>query len=414
MKRHLGLWILIACLLVARTLQAQTVTFVSPTSGATLTGSSTTISWTLSSDILECWLYVGATQGKADLYNSNSLGTAASCSVSGLPTDGRTLYIRLWYRSSAGWTYADHQCVASSTTQSSTSSVAITSPTSGSTLSGSTQTFSWSSSTSILQYWLYVGSTQGRGNLYNSNSLETATSCSVSGLPTDGRTVYARLWYRNSSGWNFVDSQYVASSTTQSSTSTVAMTSPTPGSTLTTSSLPFTWSQPTEVLENWLTVGSWKGRGDLFNSKSLGLATSCSVSGLPTDGRSLQVRLWYRRTSGWSYIDCEYKAMAITATMTSPTPGSTLTGSSTTFTWTQSDGILENWLTVGSRRSTHSYFNSNSLGVATSCTASGLPTQGQVLTVRLWYRAASGWAFKDYHYRAVVTPLSILGTEQKQ
>ena len=91
---------------------------------------------------------------------------------------------------------------------------AITSPAPGSTLSGATETFSWTAggTPNIIEWWLYVGTTGvGSNNLYNS-STGTATSAEVSGLPTNGSTVYVRLYWLISgqTSWARTDYTYTA------------------------------------------------------------------------------------------------------------------------------------------------------------------------------------------------------------
>lgn len=89
----------------------------------------------------------------------------------------------------------------------------IINPAPGTTLPGDTVTFEWTAAgVSVAQWWLYVGSQQGRANLFNSGSLGTRQSVRVFGLPTDGSTVHVRLWYRPGATWEFQDLQYVAAS----------------------------------------------------------------------------------------------------------------------------------------------------------------------------------------------------------
>jgi uncharacterized protein YkwD len=82
-------------------------TMLSPLPGSTLHGSSVTFQWSPGSDALEYGLYVGTRRGSASIYNQ-SLGTGLSATVTGLPTSGRTIYVRLWTRSAAGWQYVDY------------------------------------------------------------------------------------------------------------------------------------------------------------------------------------------------------------------------------------------------------------------------------------------------------------------
>jgi hypothetical protein len=83
----------------------------------------------------------------------------------------------------------------------------------GSSLSGSSQLFQWSANgTGATEWWLYVGSTTGGKDLYDSHFLGGATSTTVAGLPTDGRRIHVRLFYRASSSdpWQSRDFQYKA------------------------------------------------------------------------------------------------------------------------------------------------------------------------------------------------------------
>ena len=80
-------------------------------------------------------------------------------------------------------------------------------PIDGAVLSGSSQLYEWhAGQTGVLEWSLYVGSSAGGDQWYDSGSPGLAASVTVTGLPTDGSTVYNRLRYRTVSGWSFVDS----------------------------------------------------------------------------------------------------------------------------------------------------------------------------------------------------------------
>src|SRR2546422_10904825 len=88
----------------------------------------------------------------------------------------------------------------------------MTSPTPGSTLAGATVSFGWSAGTGATGYWLEVGTTGvGSTNLY-SQSQGLNLSGTVNGLPTNGSTVYVRLWTRLSGTWQLNDYTYRAAS----------------------------------------------------------------------------------------------------------------------------------------------------------------------------------------------------------
>ena len=90
-----------------------------------------------------------------------------------------------------------------------------------------------------------------------------------------------------------------SSSTTTTTTSIFPppLASPSPGTTLTTSSVTFTGAHTSQDLEHLLRVGTTPGGSDLFNQK-LGSSHSATVSGLPTSG-TLYVGWWTRNSSGW-------------------------------------------------------------------------------------------------------------------
>jgi hypothetical protein len=61
----------------------------------------------------------------------------------------------------------------------------------------------------VSQYFLYLGNTAGGNDIYG-QSQGTSRSVTVSGIPTDGRTIYVRLWSLLSTGWQYTDYTYRA------------------------------------------------------------------------------------------------------------------------------------------------------------------------------------------------------------
>ena len=199
------------------------------------------------------------------------------------------------------------QKVVSVTYNAPTTTPAITSPTPGSTLISSAVTFQWSSGTGVTNYFLYVGSTVGAYDIYG-QSAGLSLSTIVSGIPTDGRTLYVRLWWAIAGTWQYTDYTYTASG---SGVVNPAMTSPVSGSTLASSSATFQWNGGTGVSDYVLYVGSSFDAYDIIE-KDAGLSTSATVTGIPTDGRTLYVRLWWDTSVGWQFTDYTYKAFTQT------------------------------------------------------------------------------------------------------
>jgi hypothetical protein len=272
----------------------------------------------------------------------------------------------------------------------------ITAPAPGSTLTSSTVTFSWSSGSGVSQYWLEVGTTLGGTQIY-SQSQGTGRSATVAGLPTNGTPVYVRLWSRIDGSWQYNDYTYKASG---SATIRAQITSPAPGATLPSSTVTFGWSPGIGVTEYWLDVGTSAGGTQLY-SRSEGANLSVTVSGLPTNGSTVFVRLWSRIAGAWQFNDYAYTATIgpTEPEIISPAPGSTLSGSTVTFVWNTGSGVTEYWLDVGtSPGGNQIYTKTQSTNL--SVTVSGVPVNGGAIFVRLWSRISGDWYFNDYTYTA--------------
>ncbi len=92
---------------------------------------------------------------------------------------------------------------------------AVTSPPPGTTLPGETATFVWTAggTANIIEWWLYIGTSQGTNDIYDSGRIVGAgsTTDTVSGLPVDGSTIHVRLWWKvQGGGWSSTDHIYTA------------------------------------------------------------------------------------------------------------------------------------------------------------------------------------------------------------
>jgi hypothetical protein len=83
------------------------------------------------------------------------------------------------------------------------------SPPPGSTFTSSTVTFTWSAG-GATNYFLFVGSALHKADIYNS-MVTTARSKTVTGIPTDGRTIYVTLGSQVNGTWFTNDYTYTAS-----------------------------------------------------------------------------------------------------------------------------------------------------------------------------------------------------------
>jgi len=279
-----------------------------PTPGNELFGSTQTFSWLDNgAQATNFWLYIGSDVGLNDYDNSGDLGSALKWTATQLPNDGVSpVYVRLWYRNLQGtWLYIDERYTAGSN---GAITPVLSSHVTGDTLAGATDTFSWSANGSgATNYWVSVGSVQG-GTQYYSKSVGMAESVTIETLPTNGGTVWMRLWYRSdlSDSWQFIDHSLKASGVGPQITSHAtngALASPVDT---------ISWTDSTgEITQWWLYIGSSVGGLDYEDSKNLGQAESYTTknNNLPTGSVPVYVRLWYKSESGsWQYIDEQYSS----------------------------------------------------------------------------------------------------------
>jgi streptogramin lyase len=262
------------------------------------------------------------------------------------------------------------------------------SPAPGGTLAGPITAFTWTAgSGGTTTYYLWVGTSYGTNNLVNSG-LHTTSFTAM--LPTNGAPLYVRLWTVINGQFLYHDYTY-----TESSAGPATMISPAPGSTLTGPGTTFTWTTgPAGTSAYYLWVGTAFGTNNLVN---MGLHTTSLTVTLPTNGAPLYVRLWTVINGVFVYKDYSYtESSAGPASMVSPTPGTALSGSVTTFTWaTGPAGTTTYYLWLGTAFGTNNLVN---MGLHTTSLTVTLPTNGAPLYVRLWTVINGVFVYKDYTY----------------
>jgi hypothetical protein len=146
----------------------------------------------------------------------------------------------------------------------------------------------------------------------------SGTSATVT-LPTNGATIYVRLWtIFNGTTYFYNDYTY-----TEFAHSVAAITSPVPGSTLTSASTTFTWNAALGSVTGYgLNVGTTGvGSADLVNIGPLS-GTSATVT-LPTNGATIYVRLW-TIFNGTTYFYNDYTYSAASSSPTLSTSATTI------------------------------------------------------------------------------------------
>ena len=385
----------------------ENATLTSPSPGGTLAGSSQTFEWTAGYGATAYIFHLGTTSpGSSDIYNSSST-TAQSAVISNIPTSGVILYARLYSEIGGVWRFADFTY----TEAGSSAAPALISPPPGNTLTGSSATFTWSAGSGVSLYMLWLGTKgQGANDLYNSGIVKTTTtSATVTGIPVQGATLYARLFAELNGSWQYFDYTYTEVGTSAAA----ALTSPTPSTTLTSAATQtFYWSPGSGCTDYMLWVGT-KGVGsnDLLNS-GITLANSAVVTGITSSGATLYARLFSKLNGSWVDTDYTYTEFGTPApsAITAPSPLSTLTNASQTFTWSTGTGVAANMLWLGTNGvGSQDLLNS---GITTAHTTGALtiPTNGATVYARLFSEISGVWHTVDTTFTEYGTPVRSVPT----
>lgn len=276
---------------------------------------------------------------------------------------------------------------------------AVIAPVPGSTLTGSSTTFKWAAGAATA-YWLDIGNVVGGNQYYQSGNLGNILTVSVNGLPTNGATVYVTLYSLVGGQW--LSNPYTYTAYNVSGAQGI-ITTPAPGSTLTGSSVVFTWSAGTGATAYWLDAGNVPGGNQYYQSGNLGSALTTTANGLPITGSAVYVTLYSLVGVQWlssAYAYTAYNVAGSQGVLTTPTPGSTLTGSGVTFNWTAGAGANAYWLDVGSAAGGNQYYQSGNLGTTLTATVNGLPTDASTVYVTLYSLVGGQWVATSYTYTA--------------
>lgn len=366
----------------------------SPLPGTTLpnTGTTTTFRWypVAGGPAISYWLDIGSTQGGNQYYQSGNLGSVLSQAVNNglLPTNGSTVWARQWTLINGTWTYTDAQYTAFSAVP-----AGITSPTPGSTFAGSSATFQWNAAAGAQAYWIDVGSTAGGNQYFQSGSLGTGIlQKQVNTLPTNGSTVYVTLYTEISGTWYNNAYTYTAFN---AAAAAGVLTTPTPGSTLTSGTVTFIWTAGAGATAYWLDAGNTPGGNQYYQSGNLGNMLTTTVLTLPTDGSTIYVTLYSYGGNSWISNAYTYTALngsSGLAQITSPIPGTTINGTQATFNWNSDPNATAYWLDISNiGPGGNDLDQSGNLGLTQTYTVYNLPDNGSTIYTTLYSLVGGQW-----------------------
>jgi len=268
-----------------------------PANNSTLSSTTVAFLWYPNASASNYWVDVGSTYGGNNYLQTGPL-SANGCglTVKNLPDNGSTVYVTWWYEIAGSWSYIEYQYSTGGPGQ-------ITSPSNGSTLTGSSETFTWTQGGST-QFWLTAGNAPGGNNYYNSGNLGNVLTTNVTGLPTDGSQVYVTLFSYVDGQWVYTQDTYTAAGGGLLAT----ILTPTNNTEVDGTSVTFTWTNPSNSDNYWLDIGSVAGGNDIYQSGNLGNATTTTVTDMPNNGEEVYGTLWTFTGGQWYYNSWQWQS----------------------------------------------------------------------------------------------------------
>ena len=143
------------------------------------------------------------------------------------------------------------------------------------------------------------------------------------------------------------------------------------------------------------------GGNQYYQSGNLGNVLTTTANGLPSDGSTVYATLYSFVGGQWlsnDYTYTAYNQAGALGVIQTPTPGSTLSGNSATFTWSAGNGASNYWLDVGSTMGGNNYYQSGPLGNVLTTSVNSLPADGSQIYVTLWTFVGGQWLNNVYTY----------------
>ena len=153
---------------------------------------------------------------------------------------------------------------------------------------------------------------------------------------------------------------------------------------------------------------AWQEPAEVPQSIPVGLQTTYTLTGLE-DGATYAFAVTAYDAEGNESDDSNIVTvtMPTSPTLVSPPPASLLPGPTVLFAWMDGGiAVVEWWLALGTIVGANDLLDSGSLGETQSLTVEGLPTDGEAICVRLYYRVEGdgNWQYSDFTYTTAVMP----------
>lgn len=256
------------------------------------------------------------------------------------------------------------------------------------TLQDERQPIEWSESPAAQAYYLWVGSSPGGKDLYQTGETSTTSIKVPEQLPRN-KSLYARHHTKINGQWFYRDSTFTIGAP-------AILTQPTEA-TLAGSSVEFVW-QPVAAAEGYrVTLGSKAGLSDYHDGRTL-TTTHSLVEGLPIN-RTIHVRLHTKFTENWLHRDSTTLVLKTATFAKPPSDGVIDLTPRERLTWESVPNASDYYIWLGNELGTSDIYNSGETQNK-YINVEMLPL-GKVIFARLHTKVEGTWHHEDAKIRIV-------------
>lgn len=236
------------------------------------------LTWSSDPTATAYYPYVGTAPGANDVYNAGE--TAQTHIVASGFQPNTDYYVRLWVKRGSVWSYTD------TTFRTGGPAGVLTYPPDNATdVDGPVILFRWSSDAFASAYYLYVGTSVGANNVYDSG--ETSQTNIPASDFQPNTEYYVRLWVKRGSEWSFNDTTF------RTGAPGGVLTYPADGASgVTPTDAHFAWTPATSAVGYCILVGTTPGSADVFYRCPVTVTTE-------TVGNLLGNQTYYVRVITW-------------------------------------------------------------------------------------------------------------------
>ena len=161
-----------------------------------------------------------------------------------------------------------------------------------------------------------------------------------------------------------------------------------------------TWTPDRTAIVYYPYLGTSQGANDVFNYGEQPAASTSVIARQLASYTTYWVRMWIKRSAGWSYTDSHFATGPADGTVISPANGVTgVNPGAVTITWTPDSTAIVYYPYLGTSQGANDVFNyGEQPATSTSVIARQLASY-TTYWVRMWIKRSAGWSYTaDSHF----------------